>query len=310
MLLDVILPLLFLMLTGYFLVYKNILTDEQINTLGNFVLKISLPSFLFYALSTRNISDIWQPEYLIAYGSGSVSLFILGYIFCKYYLKYKPNECAIFAMGVSMSNTGFIGAGVLTLLLQHKAAIYLSLTLIVETMFLLPLTLLLAELAQSKLDFKAVVLKIIRIIFTNPFILAIIFGLTLMVAKIQLPQSVAYTLNLVGQTATPLALIVIGGRLVQIKMANFHKHELVFVFMKLILMPSIVTLVFLQMPNVNSEMFLAGVVLAALPMAITYSLIGQSYGVNEKTLNPLIISILLGVISLSTIIYFKDFFTI
>ena len=48
-------------------------------------------------------------------------------------------------MGASMSNTGFMGTAILTMLMGSHAAIYISLTLIIENLLIVALMLILAE---------------------------------------------------------------------------------------------------------------------------------------------------------------------
>lgn len=310
MLIDVILPLFILMSLGYFLVLSKIISEEQIEALGTFVFKIGLPAFLLYAISTKQLSDIWQPTYLIAYGGGSLLLFIFTFLLCLYFYRYNKAESAVFAMGVSNSNTGFIGTGILTLLLQHQAAVYLSLTLIIENALIIPLTLLLAELSEQKVSLKEILLKIFKMLYSNTLIIAIVIGFILLILNIKLPSSVEYSLKLLGMTASPLALLVIGGRLVSIKMSHFNSHSIVFVLLKVLAMPMFICVLFLLLPQTHSEMFFAGVLLAALPMPISYSLIGLMYGIREKTLTPLMLSIFAGLAVVSIIIYFQHWFTI
>jgi predicted permease len=48
-------------------------------------------------------------------------------------------------MGASMSNTGFMGTAILTMLIGSHAAIYISLTLIIENLLIVALMLILAK---------------------------------------------------------------------------------------------------------------------------------------------------------------------
>lgn len=83
-------------------------------------------------------------------------------------------------MGASMSNTGFIGTAVLSLLMGSHAAIYISLTLILENLLILALVLALAEAGQQeqqKRVWSGWHAKTAQNLLKNPVIIAIILGM-------------------------------------------------------------------------------------------------------------------------------------
>ena len=88
----------------------------------------ALPAFLLHALASRNLSEIWHPSYFIAYGGGSLLLFVCAFVLYRHYFQHRLTASAVMAMGASMSNTGFIGTAILTMLIGQHAAIYISLT--------------------------------------------------------------------------------------------------------------------------------------------------------------------------------------
>jgi len=82
-------------------------------------------------------------------------------------------------MGASMSNTGFIGTAVLSLLMGSHAAIYISLTLILENLLILALVLALAEAGQQEQQQVWVLLqKTAQNLLKKPVIIAIIWGMS------------------------------------------------------------------------------------------------------------------------------------
>ena len=145
MVFQVILPILILLLMGYCSVLIKLVTPEQIKALSTFVIKISLPAFLIQSLANKNLQDIWHPAYFIAYGGGSLILFFGAFILYRKYFKNSLTHSAVISMGASMSNTGFMGTAILTMLMGSHAAIYISLTLIIENLLIVALMLILAE---------------------------------------------------------------------------------------------------------------------------------------------------------------------
>lgn len=294
---DIILPLLILLMLGAILGYKKILRLEHTQALADYVLKVSLPIFLFYVLATRNIHEIWQPKYLFWYTLISLMIFAIAFILCHYYLKFKKQHSSIFALGASMSNTGFIGVGILPLVLGQQAGIYLSLALIVESVIIFPLALIMAELFGNQIELRKVILQIMRIILTNPIILAILLGILCATLGVSFIPAVDKSLQLISQTASPIALLVIGARILYIKREDFNKLSLILSGLKVIIMPLLTLLVFLFIvPNAHREMIIAAFILATLPMTITYTLLAQSYNAGEKAVASLLTSMIFWVI--------------
>ena len=98
---DVILPISLLVLMGYFAVSFKVLSKEHMQVLSAFVIKIALPAFLLYALSTKDLEEIWRPAYVIAYGVGSLIIFAIAYLLYRKILNQSLTQSAVLSMGAS-----------------------------------------------------------------------------------------------------------------------------------------------------------------------------------------------------------------
>ncbi|GAA5008956.1 AEC family transporter [Acinetobacter puyangensis] len=303
MVLTVILPIILLSVLGYLSVAFKLIMPVQIQALSAFVIKIALPAFLIYALSSKNIHELWHPSYVIAYAVGSLIIFASAYLLFWRYFHFNLTQSAIMSMGASMSNTGFIGTAILTMLIGSHAAVYISLTLIIENLVILMLVLIIAEMGQQQGQFLSVLKLTLKNISKNLLIAAIFIGLFLSVSDLHLPTQVQYALEMLGKTAAPLALFAIGGSLYGIGLRTIQFNGVVLVLFKVLLMPLVIFLLFLMLPNVSQEMLYAGTLIAALPMPIAFGIFGQMYGLNERALAPLMLSTFLGMLGVSSLIY-------
>lgn len=303
MVFQVILPILILLLMGYVCVLIKLVTPEQIRALSTFVIKISLPAFLIHSLANKNLQDIWHPAYFVAYGGGSLILFFLAFILYRKYFKNSLTHSAVIAMGASMSNTGFMGTAILTMLIGNHAAIYISLTLIIENLLIVALMLILAEAGLHQQQNLLPLLKQTFLnLLKNPVIIAILVGMGCILLDVNLTTTLDQSLELLGRTASPLALFAIGGSLVGIGITTVNMQSVLLATFKVILMPSVIFALFLITPDVSREMLYAGTLIAALPMPIAFGIFGQAYGLNEKALTPLMISTVVGFIGVSGLI--------
>lgn len=292
--LDVIMPISLIVLMGYFSVAFKLLSREQVQTLSVFVIKIALPAFLLVALSSKDLDELWHPSYVIAYGVGSLIIFALAYVLYRKVLHQSLTHSAVLSMGASMSNTGFIGTAVLTLLIGSHAAVYISLTLILENILILVLVLTLAEAGLQQGAFKSVLKQTLKKVLTTPVILSILLGLLMMLMDWHFPVALSQSLEMLGKTASSVALFVIGGSLVGVSLKALDASSLMLVGIKCGLMPLVIFALLSVLPNVNREMIFAGTLIAALPMPIAFGIFGQYYGLNERALAPLMLSTFVG----------------
>ena len=303
MVLNVILPICLLLLLGFICVRFEFILQEHIKGLSQFVFKISLPAFLLQALASKRFDEIWNPSYFIAYGGGSLLVFVLAFWVYYKYFHCRLTESGVLSMGASMSNTGFIGTAILTMLIGQHAAIYLSLTLIIENLLIVALTLIIAEAGEHQHRTIPQLLKqTLNNVIKNPVILSILFGVICIILNIHLPAYVVQALEMLGKTASPIALFVIGGSLVGMSLKAVNVQSVMLVGFKVLLMPLIIFVLLSILPNVSQEMRYAGTLLAALPMPIVFGILGQNYGLNDKALTALMLSTILGFIVLSGLI--------
>lgn len=303
MVLNVILPICLLLLLGFVCVRFEFILQEHIKGLSQFVFKISLPAFLLQALASKRFDEIWNPSYFIAYGGGSLLVFVLAFWVYYKYFHCRLTESGVLSMGASMSNTGFIGTAILTMLIGQHAAIYLSLTLIIENLLIVALTLIIAEAGEHQHRTIPQLLKqTLNNVIKNPVILSILFGVICIILNIHLPAYVVQALEMLGKTASPIALFVIGGSLVGMSLKAVNVQSVMLVGFKIVLMPLIIFVLLSILPNVSQEMRYAGTLLAALPMPIVFGILGQNYGLNDKALTALMLSTILGFVVLSGLI--------
>ena len=305
MIFTIIGPIFLLLALGYLSVKSNLLSKLQIATLGAFVLKIALPALLLQSLAAKDLHEIWFPEYFAVYGGTTFILYVAAFYIVTHYFKNPKVDTAILSLGASMSNTGLIGAAVLTILMGQKAMTYISLVVIIESVFLIPAVLVLAEL-NSKNTQSVNIFKILKnIVFTlvkNPLFMAVVFGILFSALHIEIPHQINQVLLMLGQTASPLALFTIGGGIVGLTLKYVNTQSVYLVISNNLLFPLLVFLGLTYFTNVSLEMVHVGTLIASLPMPTIFAILGQAYGLNEKTLTPLLMSNIVGFIGMSCLI--------
>jgi malonate transporter len=303
MVFTVIVPIFFLLAFGYLSVKLQLLTKEQVNAVGAFVIKIALPALFLQSLASKDLHEIWYPEYFFVYSGVTFILYVTAFFIVSHYFKNNRSQSSVLSLGAAMSNTGLIGTAVLTLLMGQKAMTYTSLVVIIESVLLIPVVLILAELGTSqKANLAQIIKGTLLTLLKNPLFMGVMLGIACAVFQIHIPKLLDQVLALLGQTASPLALFSIGGGMVGLTLKYVNMQSFYLVISSNLLMPLLMFLGLSYLTDVSQEMVYAGTLIAALPMPTIFGILGQAYGLNEKTLTPLLMSTIFGFIVVSILI--------
>lgn len=303
MVFAVIVPIFFLLAFGYLSVKWQLLSKAQVNSIGAFVIKIALPALFFQSLAAKDLHEIWYPEYFFVYSGVTFILYVTAFFIVSHYFKNNHSQSSVLSLGAAMSNTGLIGTAVLTLLMGQKAMTYTSLVVIIESVLLIPVVLILAELGTSqKANLAQIIKGTLLTLLKNPLFMGVMLGIACAVFQIHIPKLLDQVLALLGQTASPLALFSIGGGMVGLTLKYVNMQSFYLVISSNLLMPLLMFLGLSYLTDVSQEMVYAGTLIAALPMPTIFGILGQAYGLNEKTLTPLLMSTIFGFIVVSILI--------
>ena len=175
--------------------------------------------------------------------------------------------------------------------------------MIIESVFLVPLMLTLAEIGRQRQANLASILKTTFLtLLKNPLFLSVIIGMSCAIFEVQIPHLIDQVFAMLGQTAAPLALFIIGGGMVGLTIQSFNLQTVYLVVSKNICMPLLVYLGLTYLTALDPMMIYAGTLIAALPMPSLFGIFGQVNGLNEKALTPLMISTLLSFVVVRVLI--------
>lgn len=303
---KIILPIFITIFIGYLIAYSQVIHKDHFKVIGVFIIKVSIPCLLVVSISSQDFHSLIQVPYLVSYGVASFVVFMAALTIYFKIFKQPLSHASIMAMGSSMSNTGFIGSGLLYLLLGEKAAIYFGMAFLVENFVVFLMFLICLEMGKSNLSLSEILKIGLSNIIKNPIVIALIVGSIMSLFSIHLPEMLLKVLKPIGQTCMPLGLLVIGASLHGISIASQHnlgRDVVITSGLKLVIMPILVYGLFQLFPNANNEMVFAGTLLASVSMVGMFAVFGQQFDM-KKVPSILMISTLLSVISMSTVIHF------
>ena len=305
--LNITAPLFMLIGLGYFSVRINLFQQAELQGTAKFVMRIGLPALIFNSIAGQPLNQVFNPAYVAGYGSASLAVFAIGYLVSRHIRKETGSATAVNALGVSLSNTGFIGYPLLAMTLgSSEAGQYLVMNILIENVMILPLFFIIADAAQqSGKNWRENLLGIIKNLAKNPIILAISISILIALLQLPIPTTIAKTANLLSTAAAPVALFVIGGGLYGLKIRGSIPDIIMITAGKLVLHPLLVVAM-LWLLGADAAMLFAGALLASVPMASMFPLIGQQYGFNERPAAAMLVTTVLSFASIFFVLWVSN----
>jgi len=282
--LSITTPIYLAIATGFLAARFGLFSKSEMRVLGRFVIHIALPALLFNALIQRRFDEILNGTYVAAYVVGSMLNLGLALLWARRLAINEPGARPYIAMGMTCSNSGFVGFPIMLLTLPSVAGVALALNMLVENILLLPLLMSLAEhqeeTGSSRL--RAIGQSILRL-RRNPLIIAIFAAFALSLLELKLPAAVSRTVTLFSQASSAVSLFVIGGTLYGLSAKGMRSKIIPITVGKLVLHPLLVWLalalaVLLGMPALSVDLRTALLLTAALPIMSIYPILGMRHG--------------------------------
>ncbi|MEI9903032.1 MAG: AEC family transporter [Asticcacaulis sp.] len=276
--LAIIAPIFILIAVGFAALRLRLIRAGGVRILGAFVINFTLPALIFQAVATRDFREILRWDYLAAYGSASLALMIAGIVQAVWLRGKSLPEGAMQGLGMSLSNSAFIGYPIAVQLLGPVASLALALNQLVGNLVILPLTLIVAESGGRGSDSRqAIVMKVAERLVRNPILLAIVAAVFVSSLDLTLPQPLDQALDLMAKGSSATALFVIGATLAGHTLTGIAADVSLVTFGKLVVHPALVFAISFMVPNLDPHLRAAAIIMAATPMLSIYPIIGQAY---------------------------------
>ena len=260
---------------GYFLLKRNILSGEGLSSISRIVIEITLPALMFCQL-VKDFSFTKYPDWWV-FPLISIAITIaglgLGALFMGFIRGTKQK--LQFINLIAFQNSGYLPLALLAALLPAdkigEMFIYLFL-------FLLGFNLIMWSFGVYMLTFTRTKKFELGSLFSPP-VIATLAGLAVIFLGWDrfLPGLVMKPLRLVGDCTLPLAMIVVGANIAEVKVGRIDKKAMALVLLaKLVILPALG--LFLMLKFAVPELFgLLVIIQLAMPSATSLSVITSHY---------------------------------
>lgn len=303
--LSITAPIFILIGLGYLCVMTQLISKDTTRGMGLFVITIALPAMIVRGMANKPLVASIDMDFLLGYTLASVLLFALGTLAYRRLRRASVAESSLAGIGMSSSNSGFIGVSVCAMLLGTEAASRgVAMTILVESAIVIPLTMAIADISLKQGEgnlFKHLAATFKRLL-RSPLVIAILLGLFLSAFRIPVPGVAMTVIDMLAVAAAPVALFAVGGNLYGLRPKGMLGDATGISLAKLVLHPALTALAFLLFPGLDPVMRQAGILFAAAPMLSIYPILGMRYGLEDRCSATLLLATVLSFLTISATI--------
>lgn len=281
-------------LVGVYAKKKGIITKDNQQKFIDFILHILMPCMIFNSfkqeLTLQVIKSAWTIM-TISFGIALVAL-VLGKIV---YWRFPDNKKSIMQYGTIVNNSGFAGLPLVGEIFGEAGLFYASFFLIPNRIFMWSAGISLFEKTDRKTKWKNVLL--------NPNIIAVELGLIRGLLALELPYSINYAIEKMGNSVAPLSMIIVGAILADVNLRNiFDKSVFLVTLIRLIVLPLVATGI-ISLLRLDAMISGVALVLTGMPVGTTTALLAAKYNADVEFASKLVfITTLLSLITAPVLI--------
>lgn len=296
--LNATLPIFLIMVLGWFLMRIGLFTKEFNKVADKYVFKVALPVLLFKDIATADIRSDFNLTFVLFCMITTTIMFLaiwgLSYIFIK-----DKTQVGAFAqasargsaavLGIAFINNIYGNSGMAPLMIVSAVPLYNILSVIILT-FSADMG---KEAQKNKLtdnvsnskgsNIKKACINVVK----NPIIIGIFLGLPFSIFGISIPVIPLKAVTSIAQTATPIALLVVGAGFEGAKAIKKIKLTAVATFIKLVLLPLIFFPFAITFGFRGSEL-VAILIMLGSPTTVTCYIMAKNMG-NDEVLSSSIV---------------------
>ena len=292
--LNVVAPVFLVITTGYFLRIRSYLPENAPGVLSWIVFYVAAPALLFRSAAMTPVESSLDLPLVGAVFLTTLIATVFGYLLQP---GSDPSRKGVIVQGIFRSNMVFVGLPVVLNAFGERRDILGPVTAVVG--WTVPLYNLLAVLVlafphRKNLEWNQNSRRIKRDILWNPLILSSVAGLLYSASGMPLPLPLDRSLDLIGRSAAPMALLVVGASLDFRRWSSEKEASLLVGFGKLIFYPALYLgiLEWMSMAGILTiqDRHLAVLLVLAAPTAVAAHIMAKEMGGDESLSASIVVS--------------------
>lgn len=282
--LNATLPIFLMIILGRLLHKTGLIDDHFTKTADRYVFQAALPALVFQDLTENQIRDNFNGGYVLFCFLVTLCIILLVWGLTELFMK-KEEEKGAFIQASYRSSAAILGlafidnmydsAGMAPLMIIGAVPLYNIFAVVILTLK--------GNKGGQKPELKTTLVNVLK----NPILLSILIALPFAFLDLKLPAFLNKTINGIGSTATPLALISIGAGFEGRKAIQKIKPTLAASFIKLILLAALFLPLAVFLGYRNQEL-MAVLIMLGSPATVSCYIMAKNTG-NDAVLTSSII---------------------
>ena len=260
--------ILILIVIGYFTVKKGMFTKESLGSITSFLLYIVTPCLIVSSFLSAESGKLDGWTLLLAVVLPALSIVISIAVSYLFFRREPLGRRRVLRFSMIFCNVGFMGIPLVEGIVGSEGVLYGSFFIAVFNIFCW--TYGYVMMGGGKVRLKALLL--------NPGVIGLVIGLPLYLLDVPVPALFVEPVELISALNTPLAMIVVGGYIAQVKLRAFVSDLAVYkmAVLRLVVAPLLyLALVWLLRPD--ETLLMSTVIQAATPVAANCVLFAVQY---------------------------------
>ncbi|MCI6017289.1 MAG: AEC family transporter [Clostridiales bacterium] len=278
-------PIFLLIILGWFLMQIKLFNKDFTAVADKYVFKVALPVLLFKDIATANIHENFQLKFVLFCMIATTIMFLGTWALASVFMKDKSMVGAFVQasargsaaiLGIAFVNNIYGSSGMAPMMIVAAVPLYNIYSVIILTFC-----------SNDRQNSKGTIKKALINIVKNPIIIGIFLGLPFSLLNIELPVILSKTITNVANTATPIALLVVGATFEGRKAIKKIKPTMIATFIKLIGIP-LVFFPFAVLLGFRGSELVAILVMLGSPTTVTCYIMAKNMG-NDEVLSSSIV---------------------
>ncbi len=284
------------LLAGVILIKTKVLSSEMLEAISRFVVKMALPILVFVNITDGVEKETLTHSVLILFITAGFYFFML---FCGFGMTklfhLKGDRAGLYQAMSMFGNVGFMGIPIITSIFPERGMLYVSVFTIVDQLAMWTVGVkLTSPSGKGKFDSKKLI---------NPATVAIALAVLFVLTGLKLPGVFQTGFQNIGATATPLAMIYLGGVFACMDIRKYVKQIELYgiIICKMLIFPVLFYLVLGFIP-VSEEIRMTMSLITAMPTMSSVVMLANSSGSDgEYSLGGVMLTTLCGIVTLPVV---------
>lgn len=282
--------MLILIMVGYVITKKRILTDRGTGEINSLLLQIVTPCLIVNSFLTSE-DALSVGELLLSVFTSALAIALAIVVSLFFFRKETEDRKKVLRFATAFSNAGFMGLPLVEGIVGSKGVMYGSFFIVVFNVFCWTYGFRMMSGGQK---------MSVKVLLLNPGIIGLVFGLPIYFLKLSLPPVITEPVGFLADLNTPLAMIIIGSYVAKVDLHSFVSDLQVYKVAALrLLVAPLLFLLCLLIIRPEPTLFVTSVIQASCPVAANAVLFAVQYKRDSPLASKIVaVSTVLSVITI------------